>query len=556
MYGIFQLQRRGNLLPNFLTARVFPVQVMTAMLVLLGPVVCLQDAFASDHSLNELILRLDQLESENLKLRSRVGELETKYRTPDRDDDVQAVFADEATSDFFPPAPVDPEPMEFGHSSTDDGDHENRLSSLESAFHNFVTGASKTKYPTASLGGVFQADAAWFDQNQASIDDYHRVPNGADFRRFRISSRGQVAAHTHYFAQVDFGFIGRPTIQDLYVDQTDVPVLGNVRIGQWKQPFSLEVVSSFRYTTFMERSVLFVPFTAFRHIGVGFFDSNDEQDMTWAASFFAGGNDQFGGSISLKGGYGSAERMTFLPVWDLDGRKYLHLGVAHYFSAPNDHKVNFRTIPEAFVGANPADPGTSGAGVSGRLNGTPPFVSTGNIHVSSFNVIGTELLWVNERFSLQSEAMVNFVNTRDQVANPEFVATQEGLAVLPGVYAQVGYFLTDDYRPYDRKSGAIDRIIPRSSVSFCQDCISRGWGAWEVAARFSYLNLNDRSGTGIKGGDITDYTFGLNWYTTPYTKFVFNYIHSISEPGTVTGPIVDTKRANTDIFMTRFQVDY
>ncbi len=83
------------------------------------------------------------------------------------------------------------------------------------------------------------------------------------------------------FMQMDFGFFGRPTFTDLWVEQTNVPVLGNVRVGQWKQPFGLEVVSSFRYTTFMERSSLFQPFTPFRHLGIGFYDHSEDLDTTW-----------------------------------------------------------------------------------------------------------------------------------------------------------------------------------------------------------------------------------------------------------------------------------
>ncbi len=81
-----------------------------------------------------------------------------------------------------------------------------------------------------------------------------------------------------------------------------------------EQPFSLEVVSSFRYTTMMERSLLFNTFTAFRHIGIGFYDHSEDLDRTWAASYFRSGQDQFGGSVSTNGGNGAAARLTQL-LW-------------------------------------------------------------------------------------------------------------------------------------------------------------------------------------------------------------------------------------------------
>src|SRR2546430_8980010 len=79
----------------------------------------------------------------------------------------------------------------------------------------------------------------------------------SDFRRARLAARAALGNNINAFMQFDFAFPGRPTFTDLWVEWTDLPVLGTVRVGQWKQPFSLEVVSSFRYTTFMERSSLF-----------------------------------------------------------------------------------------------------------------------------------------------------------------------------------------------------------------------------------------------------------------------------------------------------------
>ncbi|MEJ0023880.1 MAG: porin [Alphaproteobacteria bacterium] len=48
------------------------------------------------------------------------------------------------------------------------------------------------------------------------------------------------------------------------------------------------------------------------------------------------------------------------------------------------------------------------------------------------------------------------------------------------------------------------------------------WGAWEVAARYSNLDLNDHEGVsgsavpagGIRGGEQDITTVGLNWYPT------------------------------------------
>jgi phosphate-selective porin OprO/OprP len=335
----------------------------------------------------------------------------------------------------------------------------------------------------------------------------------------------------------------------LWVEQTSIPVLGNVRLGQWKQPFSLEVMSSFRYTTFMERSLLFQPFTPFRHLGAGLYDHSDDLAWTWAASGFRAGQDQFGGSISTSGGWATAERLTHLLYWDepSGGRYYLHGGIGHYYSNPPNNTVNFRTIPELFIGdvGNSTQVGTSGQPTPGPNNGTPFFVETGPLNVRNFNVVGAEALFVYGPFSFQSEAMVNFV---DQFNQPD--------VVLPGAYAQVGYFLTGEHRPYDRQAGAIDRIQPFTNF-FCVDTNGghcTGSGAWEVAGRFSYLDLNDRN---IRGGTLTDFTAGVNWYWNPYTKIMFNYIHASNDSSTLDpSTLLPIGRNHTDMYAARVQVDF
>ncbi|MDX1944982.1 MAG: porin [Pirellulaceae bacterium] len=383
------------------------------------------------------------------------------------------------------------------------------------------------KYPAnVQVLGVFQADGVTFAQDDANKarspeGGVGPIENGADFRRARLAAKAALANNMNAFFQMDFAFPGRPTFTDVWVEWTDLPWLGNVRVGQWKQPFSLEVVSSFRYTTFMERSSLFQAFTPFRHLGIGFYNHAQNLNSTWAASYLRTGQDQFGGSISTVGGNGFAGRLTHLLWYDEgEGRDYFHVGGAYFLNSPPRHTIAFRSIPEIFVGQNRSDAstnGTAGFGVPLQFDGTPFFVNTGNLtgveHVHTF---GTEALWVYGPLSLQAEAMAVDV---DRSGNPH--------AFLDGAYVQLGYFLTGEHRPYDRIAGAIDRVKPFEDFFFVrtENGLERGLGAWEVALRFSHIDLNDRNGQ-VSGGTMDNLTFGINWYCNPYCKVVFNYIHS------------------------------
>jgi phosphate-selective porin OprO/OprP len=490
----------------------------------------------------DLLRRVEQLERDNAALRGEIHD-----EAAQRLDAISKLQAEEETETN---APVSPSGQAFLDPT--DAAQQSDISAIQKQLKAIQDKASKKTYPSITVNGVFQADAGFFSQEAGSFAEFGRIQDGADFRRARLSAKGSVTEHTNYFMQMDFAFFGRPTFTDLWVEQTDVPLFGNVRIGQWKQPFSLEVVSSFRYTTFMERSLVFQPFTPFRHIGIGFYDHADDLSTTWAASVFRSGQDQFGSSLSTSGGWGTAERLTWCPVWECEGKEYLHLGAGHYFNAPPNGVTNFRTIPELFIGQAVQDStGTSGQpGPSGAHDGTPFFAQTGNLLVNHFNVLGTELLWVEGPLSVQTEGMLNFVN---QAGGPT--------AVLPGGYVTLGYFLTGEHRPYDRKTGSIDRVIPHRNLAFCGNCCNAGWGAWEIAARASYINLNNDinpvSATVGAGGEVTDLTGGVNWYWNPYTKVVFNYIHSVAHTTPATHPTTaafgDT---TTDMFAMRMQVDF
>jgi phosphate-selective porin OprO/OprP len=406
--------------------------------------------------------------------------------------------------------------------------------------------AGKENRPNIQLSGVFQADAVAFDQDDASRHNYGEIESGADFRRARLGARGAISDRMDYFMQLDFGFFGRPTFTDVWADFKDVGPLGTVRVGQWKHPFSLETVSSFRYTTFMERAGVFQAFTPFRHIGLGFYDHSKDERWTWAASYLRTGQDQFAGSLSTNEGNGLAARLTHL-LWDnpSTGSEYLHLGAGYFLNAPPNQRLRVRSIPEIFVGefVVPAgEPnGTSGQPVPTAVNGTPFFVDTGLLtDVSLVNTYGTEALWVQGPLSWQSEAMAQHID-----------GGSNGNGLLWGGYSQVGYFLTGEYRPYDRKNGAIDRVKPMNSVSK-----SGGIGAWEIALRWSYLDLLDRN---IRGGEMENITAGVNWYVNPNCKCVFNYIRAdafarSSRNGVITSDALTA--STTQAFGMRCQVDF
>jgi phosphate-selective porin OprO/OprP len=92
-----------------------------------------------------------------------------------------------------------------------------------------------------------------------------------------------------------------------------------------------------------------------------------------------------------------------------------------------------------------------------------------------------------------------------------------------GGYAQAAFVLTGETRPYKPASASYGGITPAHPFSLS----GGGWGAWEIAARYSTIDLNDRIAfaNGIAGGRQTVYTLALNWYVNGNVRFMLDYLH-------------------------------
>ena len=109
-----------------------------------------------------------------------------------------------------------------------------------------------------------------------------------------------------------------------------------------------------------------------------------------------------------------------------------------------------------------------------------------------------------------------------------FNVDRNAFAPLPGLrfqggYAEAAYVLTGESRPYNPGSASYGGIAPLNPFSLT----GGGWGAWEIAGRYSTIDLNDRLGAanGVAGGRQTIYTLALNWYVSRNVRFMFDYLH-------------------------------
>ncbi len=348
------------------------------------------------------------------------------------------------------------------------------------------------------LGGRIQNDWAWYsaeDGLEAAVGPFEE---GTEFRRARLFFAGELYDRVEFKAQYDFAG-GDAEFKDVYLGLIDLPAVGGLRVGHFKEPFSLEEQTSSKYLTFLERALPIEAFSPARNTGFMLHDGGER--YTWAVGAFRD-TDDFGDAVE-RDEVNLTARVTGVPWTNEDGSRLLHLGLSASEREPTDDSLRFRSRPESHL--------------------APRIVDTGAFGSDGLTLIDAEAAVVHGPFSAQGE----WVSAQaDGLGNADVDAD--------GFYVFGSWFPTGEHRPY--KAGSFGRVKPRSPWR------DGGFGAWEIALRYSSLDLEDGP---VAGGEVDDVTFGVNWYPFANVRWMANYVMSDRDDvGTV------------DTFQMRFQIDF
>jgi phosphate-selective porin OprO/OprP len=386
--------------------------------------------------------------------------------------------------------------------------------------------------PTVNLTVQLQSDFAWFDQTEANRQAVGNIPDGAFFRRARMGVMGDLYKNIEYRIEFDFAGEARPQFLDLWIAMTNLPLQQNIIVGHFFEPFSLERYTPNRFITFNERALV-DSLSPARNMGAMLYGHTENERITWAVGAFRTRSDDYGDHVSNQGGWAITAHSTILP-WYLESDEYtlymLHLGASYSYRAGDDDPLRFRSRPSIRMNQQ-------------GVGGVPNFVDTGDIlNSENYRLYGLEAAWVHGPFSVQGEWIAASVPLGPE--SPPF---------FHGAYIYASWFLTGESRSYSRtnilgrfREGIFQRVIPRSNVWDRRSEGINGPGAWEVAARWSYLNLNS---AGIQGGYLEDWTLGVNWYLNPYTRISANYVHPILHDN-------QNRKSTAGMYSLRFQFEY
>ena len=364
--------------------------------------------------------------------------------------------------------------------------------------------------------GRLNYDAAFYDQDKSRLGD------GSQVRRARLGVTGKMFGDWLYKLEADFArdtAAGTVGLKDAYVSYLGWD-LAQITVGNFKEPFSINNLTSTNYLSFIERPLPITQATSSlmpdRHMGI----AASHYASNWSASIgaFLKHTDDAQPANEGDQSFDVAGRITYDPI--IEKGRLVHVGISGLYRNPNDASVAFSLKPESNV------TGARFLNTSAALSALNPGQLASVDHLF---MVDPEFAAVYGPASLMAEYFyVPITQTQhDPLLNSGAAACRITSAsaaafsrcpdvALTGWYAELAYFLTGESRPYNAATARWDRLKPNHNLG------KDGFGALELAARISRADFDD--GPDFQKGTETNYAVGLNWYVNPYIRFMMDYV--------------------------------
>ena len=391
---------------------------------------------------------------------------------------------------------------------------------------------------TANVKAIVMFDAGkYFQKSNLPAQVTNRDLNdGTNFRRARFGIDGRLFKDFDYALIYEFGGSGAEDaghIQEAWVQYTGWKPW-RIKVGAFEPNIGLSAAVSTSQMIMLERPASAEVArniaagdsrSAIQLTGNGVWGEGDSDLATrWLASVALTGN--VVSTVNSTGGFAVQPqdeqtaiigRFALAPFSSTDWQAHVAVN-AQIATQPNDagaaatprYPVQLRDRPEL------------------RLDGAR-LVDTGAIDAKTASVYGAEFGFTSHQFMLESEYFEYRIDRRLTTpatpANPRF----------HGWYVQGAWVLTGESRPYNPAEARFD--APKMNYNF--NPAAGTWGAFELAARYSLLDLNFHDcGAGkaipaspaacfdaIRGGEQKISAIGLNWYLNPTIRMMLDFQH-------------------------------
>jgi len=307
-------------------------------------------------------------------------------------------------------------------------------------------------------------------------------------------------------------------------------------VGQYKEPFSLEELTSDTNIDMMERSLVnnIIPK---RDVGAMIYGTVSSDRINYGVGIFNGNNLGDTKNMDSNNDKDVAGRLVLSPFLLQEGSflQNLHVGGAMTYgyqnSFPDDYTVR-NEARTAFFKILAKDSKSNALRVGDRLR------------------YATELGYTYGPFSLKGEyALTRYLDMHRQKSK------------ITDDYDIQAWYLTASYFLTGEEKGWKEGVYTKPNIKHPFDPFKGGTGAWELLFRYSRFDAdNDLFKDGIVEANkyartACAYTVGLNWYLNSKVMMKFNYVHT-----EFNGDIVNDKGqrdfGTENTIMTRFQFEF
>ncbi len=430
---------------------------------------------------------------------------------------------------------------------------------------------------SAAIRTLLQVDAGTYLQQGSAVTlpaAYGPdLSSGANLRRVFLGLQGKVFGDWSYYFLYDFGGPSTETQGHILYAYLEYDGLAPwaVRVGAYTPPLNLEDQTSSADLMFLERNspsniqrniagaegrdAISVIYAGERMFGALSFTGNKVQDGSKAlAPAGATATSNYDEQLAVVG------RLSYLPISSDDAHWIVGVNGLHVFKLPD-------LVPNgaATLATTPGAPAKSSYAlgdlpeISIDSNGIQ-LITTGALpadHVTSWGV-ETAANYRNfygqagyYAYDINRSPMAYNVYSAPGVYAPTIV--QPGNNAFSGWYVQGSWILTGESRIYSPATASF--TTPKVAKPFSLK--DGGWGAFEVVARYSDVDLNDRANDSsmvitnwtptsrsytyyntVRGGEQRIFSFGINWYLNAVVRTSLAYLYidvsRLQAPGTVT----------------------
>lgn len=366
---------------------------------------------------------------------------------------------------------------------------------------------SADKRFSLAIRALGQFDAAYYMQSARALalPSGEDLSSGTNFRRAQLGIQGTLFGDWSYQVNTEFGGPGTESggrVQALWVEYDGWKPFA-VRIGAYPPAFGLEDNTGAADTMFLERAA---PSDIIRNAVGG--DGRDAASLLYAGDNFYGALSYTGGKVGDSGVFDEQEAVTARGAYSwagTDSRFVVSVTGADMFRGPDSapgpgsaRALTLSAAPELTVDSQ-----------------NTKFVSTGAVNTENARFWGVESGVTWDRFYAQAGYFGYEMSQRVAAPTPSKPDLN-----FDGWYAQASWVLTGEERGWSTANAAFTAPKPEGE-----------WGAWELAARYSDLDLNDHAGGialatpfgGVRGGEQKIWTAGINWYPNSVLHFALDY---------------------------------